>query len=107
MRKVSSFRGSSGIGRSSKAARWPRTVPSESHSGTPKKLSIPHAPESVVREVLPYSRGVVAQVPVNHVFTRRARQSPLEVLSDVVPVPESDGAGLGRVSGDENSATNA
>ena len=98
MRKVSSFRGSSGIGRSSKAARWPRTVPSESHSGTPRKLSIPHDQRvRVVREFLPYSRGVVAQIPVNHVFTRRARQSPFEIFNDAVPVPEGDGTGLDMV----------
>ena len=62
-----------------------------------KTFDAPRARVRVVREILPYSRGVVAQIPVNHVFTRRARQSPFEIFSDAVPVREGDGTGLGMV----------
>jgi hypothetical protein len=60
-----------------------------------KTFDSPHARVGIVREFLPNSRGVVAQFPVNHVFTWRARQSPLEIFSEAVLVPESDGAGPG------------
>src|SRR6266567_9175125 len=43
---------------------------------------------------------MVAEVPVDHLLTGRARDRPLEILSDVVPGPKGDGAspggGLGR-----------
>ncbi len=60
-----------------------------------KAFDSPLARVRIVREFLAYSRGVVAQIPVNHLFTRRSRQSPLEISSDVVPVPEGDGTRLG------------
>src|SRR5262249_28934698 len=55
--------------------------------------------ESVFRKVLPYPRGMVAQVAVDHVFTGRARERPLEILGDIVSGPEGDGAGPGTGSG--------
>src|SRR5689334_7747555 len=51
--------------------------------------------EFVFWEVLPYPRGMVAQVPVDHVFTGCARERPLEILSDAVSGPKGDGAGPG------------
>ena len=55
--------------------------------------------ESVFWKVLPYPRGMVAQFAVDHVFTGRARERPLEILSDTVSGPKGDGAGPGTGSG--------
>src|SRR5262249_21901320 len=55
--------------------------------------------ESVFWKALPYPRGMVAQFAVDHVFTRRARERPLEILSDTVSGPKGDGAGPGTGSG--------
>ena len=54
--------------------------------------------ESVFGKVLPYPRGMVAQFAVDHVFTGRARERPLEILGDAVSGPEGDGAGPGTGS---------
>jgi hypothetical protein len=42
---------------------------------------------------------MVAQFAVDHVFTGRARERPLEILSDTVSGPKGDGAGPGTGSG--------
>ena len=55
--------------------------------------------EPVFWKVLMYPRGMVAQVAVDHVFTGRARERPLEILSDTVPGPKGDRAGPGTGSG--------
>src|SRR3954447_16384613 len=38
---------------------------------------------------------MVAEGPVDHFLTERARERPLEILSDVVPGPKGDGASPG------------
>ena len=62
--------------------------------------------ESVFWKVLLYARGMVAQFAVDHVFTGRARERPLEILGDTLSGPKGDGAGMGgglgrRELGDE------